>query len=96
MKKPLATVLEIKREKLNQIDKLIDTITKENEKKAKSALIGMLKKELETHINFQTICFMNMNGLNPLPAYVLPPTATYSWRTIDPTYDPIDPINRLF
>ena len=88
MKLRLASIIEIDKNDLNKILKLINLIVDSSKIGDKLILIDDLVKYLKKLINYNTITYLNKVSLNPLPKILLPPIATYNWYEIrSPTFE---------
>ena len=93
LKEPLANVLEIDDENLNDLVTIIDACRSEDNPEKKAEMISKLMKTLKEIINFWTIEYFNELGLNPPPSGILPIVLTYDPSIIrEPEDRPINPL----
>lgn len=87
----ISRVLELSKEELIYINKLINDINKTDIRSYKIYKLKYLKKIINHYINMETITYLNKVGLNPPPYKYLPPHHIYNYNMTRSIHD--DPEN---
>lgn len=82
MKLRISMVLELSEDDLITVDHIIDQVNLSDERDIKIILLKELKKYIVSHINMQTIGYLEKVGLNPPPHKYLPPTTKYNTQHV--------------
>jgi len=94
-KNRLASVIELGKQDLDDLNKLIDNINNIKNKKEKLFNLERLKKILTAHIIFFTINYLNQVGLNPPPRTTLPRIIKYDISILRlPGIIPVNPLEK--
>jgi hypothetical protein len=91
----LAKVKEISDKEINQFNIMIDTFIKNTDKVNKLNILHEIINKIKLIINFYTITYFSQKKLNPIPRNYLPDKIHYKIKTINPNYNPKNPVKQI-